>query len=604
MSSFQQRTDDLYRLKTRNLVYQNVDGTYPGKGNVAYTTDTVGSVGWSGVILDASSGISVPGNVELANGSVTVNTTTGLLSANYGIAAVGGITTDIIKTKAIQLQNQTNPIVVSQLFDTYDVSGVETMTWTNNNLVSEPISGWNARISPAPQIFRTVDVTGLSGANLVMAQNMNNLLSILLGRQCYVAAITNSTSLAAVFNTTVGIRFTIRGPSPSTATNSFTVTQTGFPTAAITYTDLATKINAAYSASTLGPANIFKAGYNQTSRVFDISVNSTSYQFSYSDISTNGTGQMYFKHLYYNTWAPNTFISDVSSQVLGDLIVLSPAAPVVAPSQVTGGTYDVSCRLVLPPVPSWSQIAIANTCIYWCVSGSAFPAYPNAVIPASQTTYMMTGLTASTKYNVALSYRSLYDESAIGPSLTFTTTVGLGNYLFSGPPSQVFSVDVTEDSNWLETPSYGVATVNYAKQYVSNVKYTVATVYAAIYGDTFSDLTNINQINSVTIDFYAGVNAAGSDVRFFTGPNPNQNILYIPGSDTIEADYGDAYGVGGTMTIYPDADGLDMLHEIFNAGEDGVIDTTKNISFGWFCSRGGAIRNCEVTGLSVVYAVA
>jgi hypothetical protein len=165
-------------------------------------------------------------------------------------------------------------------------------------------------------------------------------------------------------------------------------------------------------------------------------------------------------------------------------------------------------------------------------------------------------------------------------------------------------VDVTQDPNWLETPSYGVANVNYNKQYVSNVKYTVASVFASIFGSSFSDLTNINQINSVTIDFYAGVNAVGSDVRFFTGPNPNQNILYTPGDTTIDSDYGDAHGVGGTITIYPDADGIDMLHEIFNADEKGVIDTTKNITFGWFASRGGAIRNCEVTGLSVVYVVA
>jgi hypothetical protein len=239
-----------------------------------------------------------------------------------------------------------------------------------------------------------------------------------------------------------------------------------------------------------------------------------------------------------------------------------------------------------------------------CVSGTPFPIYPREIIPASQRTYIITGLTSSTTYNVALSYRSAYDESAKGPTLTFTTAIGLTPYFSSESFSQVYSVDVTEDSNWLETPSYGVANVNYAKQYVSNVKYTVATVYAAIYGNTFSDLANINQINSVTIDFYSGVNAVGSDVRFFTGPNPNQNILYTPGDATIEAEYDDVYGVGGTITIYPDADGIDMLHEIFNAGEDGVIDTTKNISFGWFCSRGGAIRNCEVTGLSVVYAVA
>ena len=601
MSSFQQRTDDLYRLKTRNLVYQNVDGTYPAKGNVAYTQDTVGSVGWSGVILDASGNMIVPGNVELGDGSVMVNTTTRKLTANYGINVVGGITTDSIQTRAIKLQNQTSDNVISQLYDT-STNGVETLTWSNNNLAAEPISGWTARLTPAPQIFRTVDISGLSGATLVLAQNMNNLLSILLSRQCFVAAITNSTARAAVFNTTIGIQFTIYPPTGPTAV--FSVIQAGNPTSAVTYTQLAANINSVCLSVAPSFATVFKAGFNETNNIFDISVNSTNYKFSYNDITTNGSGQMYFKHLWFGTWAPGIQISDVSSQVQGDLSVLSPSAPVLSPSLITGNTYDVSCQITLPSVPTSSPIAIANTCIYWCISGSAFQSYPTVIVPASSTKYTITGLTPNTTYIVALSYRSLYDESAIGPSLTFTTTVGLGNYLFSGPPSQVFSVDVTEDSNWLETPSYGVATVNYAKQYVSNVKYTVATVYAAIYGDTFSDLTNINQINSVTIDFYAGVNAAGSDVRFFTGPNPNQNILYIPGSDTIEADYGDAYGVGGTMTIYPDADGLDMLHEIFNAGEDGVIDTTKNISFGWFCSRGGAIRNCEVTGLSVVYAVA
>ena len=596
MSSFQQRTDDLYRLKTRNLVFQNVDGTYPAKGNIAYTKDTVGSIGFSSVVLDSSGNMTVPGNVDFGNGAVTVNTTTRKLNVNYGINVVGGTVTDSISSKAIILENQTQSSVISQLYDT-TTNNVETLTWRNNNLVSEPISGWDAKLTPAPLIFRTVDISGLSGTNLVMAQNMNNLLSILLTRQCFVAAITNSTTRSAVFNTTVGIQFKIYGPS---VTQLFNIVQSGSLTTAVTYTELAARINNACPA----PYNtFFKAGYNTTTNLFDISVNSPSYQFSYSDISTNGSGQLYFNHLYFNTWTPNTIISRASSNVLGDLIVLSPSAPIFPPTRVTGATYDVSCQIQLPVIPSSSPITIANTCIYWCVSGTPFPTFPNAIIPASQSRYTITGLTSLTTYNVALSYRSAYDESAKGPSLTFTTVFGLTPYTSSESYSQVFSVDVTQDPNWLETPSYGVANVNYTKQYVSNVKYTVASVFAAIFGGSFSDLANINQINSVTIDFYAGVNAVGSDVRFFTGPNPNQNILYTPGDTTIEPEYDDAYGVGGTITIYPDADGIDMLHEIFNAGEDGVIDTAKNISFGWFCSRGGAIRNCEVTGLSVVYVV-
>jgi len=600
MSSFQQRSDDLYRLKTRNLVFQNVDGTFPAKGNVAYTKDTVGSLGWSSVILDGSGNLTVPGNVDFGGGSVTVNTTTGKLNANYGINVVGGTTTDIVTTRAVVLKNQAQESIVSQLYDT-TINNVETLAWSNNNLVSEPISGWNAKLTPAPQIFRTVDISGLTGATLVLAQNMNNLLSIMLSRQCFVAAITNSTIRAAVFNTTVGIQFDI---SNGATKATFSVIQSGAPNSALTYTTLADNINSAFFRVAPTISSGVRANFNTTTNVFDISATSTNFQFSYRDISTNGTGQLYFRHLWFNTWQPNVLIGRVATTVPGDFAVLSPSAPISAPSLITGGTFDISCQLQLPVPPSSSPIAIANTCIYWCVSGSSFTTYPNAIIPASATTYTITGLQQSTSYIVALSYRSIYDESALGPTLTFKTAVGLGFYLFEGPTSQVYSVDVTVDANWLETPSYGVATVNYAKQYVSNVKFTVATVYAAIYGDTFSDLTNINQINSVTIDFYAGVNAVGSDVRFFTGANPNQNILYTPGDETIDAEYDDAYGVGGTMTIYPDADGIDMLHEIFNAGEDGTIDMNKNISFGWFCSRGGGIRNCEVTGLSVVYVVA
>ena len=602
MSSFQQRTDDLYRLKTRNLIFQNVDGTFPAKGNVAFTKDTVGSLGWSSIVLDNAGGLTVPGNVSLGDGSVTVDTTTRQLSANYGLGVVGGITTDAITSNNVSFISQASSSIISNMYDTNDANGVETLTWVNNSLNIEPISGWSSRIKVAPYIFRTVDTSTLTGTTLILAQNMNALLNILLNQRCFVSSITSSTTFAAVFNTTIAIKFTVIPPAGSLPRLDFTVSQPGNSAAAVTYSALADSINGAYFAaggSMVNPAII--ARFNTVNNLFSIN-SSAGYTFSYNDVSNNGSGQMFFKHLWIDSWVPSVSTSNILSTVRGDLAVAMPSTPIAAPKQVVGGTFDICCQLVLLPPPA-SVIPIVKTCIYWCLSGSPFPVYPNAIIDASNTLYTIDGLIPNTTYNVALSYRSVYDESALGPILTFKTAVRLGRYTFSGPTSQAFSVDVTEDPNWLSTPSYGVANVNYNKQYVSGVKFTVATVFAAIYNDTFSDLANINQINEITIDFYTGVIAVGSDVRLFTGSNPNRNILFTPDT-TIDPQYGDAYGIGGSMTIYPDADGIDMLYEIFNADDDGVIDMTKNINFGWFCSRGGGLRNCEVTGFSVVYIVA
>jgi hypothetical protein len=155
-------------------------------------------------------------------------------------------------------------------------------------------------------------------------------------------------------------------------------------------------------------------------------------------------------------------------------------------------------------------------------------------------------LVQNTNYNVAISYRSAYDESPRGGILTFKTQANssFAPY-FQGTGSLVYSVDITQDANWLATPSYGISNVNYNKPYANNVKFTVATVFSAIYTGTLADLTNISQIQSVQLVFYAGVDGIPTDARFFVGGNPQQNVIYAPDSVTVESQYGDANGVGG-----------------------------------------------------------
>jgi hypothetical protein len=279
-----------------------------------------------------------------------------------------------------------------------------------------------------------------------------------------------------------------------------------------------------------------------------------------------------------------------------------PSTPTAAPT--VSGVPDISnCTIILPSLPS-TPIAIQNVGVYWCLSGSAFSSSPNAIIPASQATYRITDLESGGTYSVALSYRSLYDESPRGPVLIFRT-IPLSNSAraMSSSNINVYAVEITEDVNWLSTPSYGVSMINYGKQYMSNVKFTVATVFSAIWKDTLADLTNISQIQSVTIDLYAGATTATTGARFFTGTNPLTNILYSESdSGSVDIKYGDAVGLGGSINIYPDVDGINMLSQIFNADADGNIGIGKNMVFGWYCTQGG-LRNCEMTRFNVIYMV-
>jgi hypothetical protein len=606
MASFQQRTDDLYRLKTRNLVYQNVDGSYPGKGAIAFAKDTVGSVSWSPVTADASGNLTVPGTTSLGfNGSVTVDGVTGILNAANNVNVQGNLNTAAMTTNALNLSNTTTPTVVSQLIDS-NYKGNEALMWYNANNQAEPISGWAATLAPAPFVFRKVDISGLTGATRTLANNMNFLLELFQSRVCFVNALSSSTAFAAVFNTTVAIKFTIK--DGGNVTYPFTVIQTGNMSQAIEYSVLAASIKTAWNNTYTAVQDKFFTTFNSSTNVFDISA-APGYSFNYDDVSTNGTGQLYFNHIGFPTWTPNTYITKLSTTILGDIAVPLPPTP-AAPSVSVNGLLARSCTIVIPQ-PQILPNPVQRACIYWCVSGSAFPPYPVGVIPIGTTPYVITGLTPSTNYKIAISYRNAYDESALSSSLSITTPFApaFSSYALSEEPviasdggGGIYSVDITLDPNWLSTPSYGVSPANYTKQYANNVKFTVATLFSAIYTSTLSDLTSVRQIQSITLDFYAGTNASPTDARFFVGGNPNRNIIYAPDEATVEPLYdGDRYGVGGQMTIYPDVDGIDMIREIFNATADDSIDTSKNIVFGWFSARNGGIRNCEVIGFTVVY---
>jgi hypothetical protein len=596
--SFQRRTDDLYLLKTRNLVFENVDGTFPVKGALAYTTNKVGAVGFSTVTADGSGNLTIPGTTTMgANAYVVVDGDTGLLTATQDVDIYGKLTVyNTAQVNALELLNTTDSVSVSQLYDS-TVDGVETLNWSNAAGVSEPISGWNAKLTPSPFIFRTVDISGLTGATLIMAQNQNALLTLFQQRGVFLTQLTSDPTLAAVFNTTVAITFRVTPTVGASVDIPFSVP--GNQALTVSYAELAERINVAainilFGYTDLGLDASYVAVGTTGTFTFTVYPDTT---LEFVDSTTNGTAQLFLNHLN-TTFLTNTpYTTNQASATVQDFTVVMPATPIAAP---TIESYDISnCTIGIPAFPS-TPIAIQNIGIYWCLSGTAFSSSPNAIISADTESYTITGLSGGATYNIALSYRSLYDESPIGPSAQVKT---FGSYLVPHLQSglSVYAVEVTEDVNWLSTPSYGTSTINYGKQYMSNVKFTVATVFSAIWTDTLGDLTNLSQIQSVTIDFYAGAATAVTNARFFTGTNPLANILYS-GPSSVEPKYGDAVGLGGSAIIYADAGGIDMLREIFNADKEGNIGVGKNMVFGWYSTQGG-LRNCEMTRFNVIYTV-
>ena len=128
--SFQRRTEDLYLLKTRNLVFENVDGSFPVKGALSYTTNTAGALGFSTVTADSAGNLTIPGTTRMgANGGyVVVDGETGILTANQDVLIYGKLAVEnTAEVNALNLVNTNDISVISQL-DDRTIAGVETLT--------------------------------------------------------------------------------------------------------------------------------------------------------------------------------------------------------------------------------------------------------------------------------------------------------------------------------------------------------------------------------------------------------------------------------------------------------------------------------------------
>lgn len=86
MASALRRTDELQRLKTRNLILQNTNASYPIAGAIVYIDSSMGHVGTStGITISGTGDITTTGNIACNN-----------ITASGGITAAGNIACDNI----------------------------------------------------------------------------------------------------------------------------------------------------------------------------------------------------------------------------------------------------------------------------------------------------------------------------------------------------------------------------------------------------------------------------------------------------------------------------------------------------------------------------
>ena len=78
------------RLKTRGLIYQNPDGSYPATDAVPFVADNLGTIGFSPVGVDVSGNMTVPGNLVVDGGT----TVSGNLVVDGGTTVSGNLVVD------------------------------------------------------------------------------------------------------------------------------------------------------------------------------------------------------------------------------------------------------------------------------------------------------------------------------------------------------------------------------------------------------------------------------------------------------------------------------------------------------------------------------
>ena len=467
------------------------------------------------------------------------------------------------------------------------------LLWEDNAGNVEPISGWSAILDPTGCVVANpykvppgAAVAGpldpLSGTIIAELTSVVNLLLNRLNARGAFLSIAPITYPSITFQNAQSI--TLVWASVATPPLNMDVTIgpiSGVKTLNTLVALLNTKLITASTPLVIASSPLQFSIINPTNPSVTLSCIGA-YTYSITDgTSVPGTAYLFMNHLGININSAVSYVNRVfTASLVGNTIGPTGIgqAPLIPP---------------LPPAPIVSVVSITPTSITITWSGYTDPNVTafgisnngNTVAVLTTQTYTVTGLTTGVPYTLNVYPLSTYD---VGPAGSVTKTIN------------VVTLDITTTDSWTPTPNAG--------PFGSNTEIGVASVGTGIWTNKLTQLRNINQIQSISLQYFSSINTSSAYISdtIFYATNQNSLIFYAYGQRL--AGFSWAVGSpGGSNTvpgpqIIPGPD--NRYYNIFNADvTTGAIDITKTMQFFWWCGYPGQrLSNCTMTGFTVTYA--
>lgn len=574
MASHLRRTDDLERLKTRSIVLQNSDGTYPATNGAMYVS--------TGGTVAVSASATVDGSGNLVCKTATVGTGGGgtptVLTVNgnalvHGNATVTGfgpgrgtVGTDYVDIISHDPSN--NPTYLYALHNT--------LMWQDERHRANNLLGWKSRMDPSGGFVYTELSSAAPSSQIVSA--LNDFFKLLSSRHAFVT-YTPLIVPDISFNQPRSIAFSSFLASNTAQRVNYTFTQPAGDTNVIA---VLTNLNNQLEANGLA----LRFTYNSGTGIVTISP-SAGFGFAVGNVSTYGSASLFLAHLGISdisgdfNYTSDISGADISGGVTGMTVPSAPAAPSNAINITTSG-FTVTIPTAVPP------IRFINIYLNGVSQGQT---------SINAGSYTFFALRPNTPYTVQATFLSDYDESSLSTALTVTTAPIITSY----------------SVNMLTQP--GSAVTPYTGRPVNYTNVTVATVGTAAWP---ANLTQVSQIKSVEMQYYSGFSVWNpyydSDARFVINPDANGDGIdvYYAYSNRVNPVPGDVTAVGspnpvgpGPSLVVPDSTVFadqTTLQRLFGVGGNTDTIDKSNRNFAWFCGYPASfIQNCQMTKFIINY---
>ncbi len=586
MASNLRRTDDLHRLKVRELVLQDKGGKYPTDGGIPYISNTTGLVAVSSgaTVDDAGNMITdtlVVGNEDNIGNSLEVNGNASVLGPG---ASRGILSTDYLNLVSHDPPNLNTSLLVQN----------NSLYWQNVAGQMQDVFGAAKQLIPDVSLTQLDSAPGVTSLSTVITQ-LNTLIKALSDHHVCVTY----TPLAPVrmpIQTAQAVLFRTY-PTPPTPTTTPTLVNTvtiTFDNASspVELDTIVSKLDSAFTANGMPLSATISGGQVTLTPL-------SGYSFDWRDGGSPGSGFRFSSHIGFDGFTTGqTYPISPATSISGTTLsgtVSQPSVPSAPSVPTLGGTTSTSITVSVTPGGS------GETAILYLDDKSVL-----AIGITTSWTYTFTGLTPKTKYKIKATYANKYDEGGFSGELIAET--------LSLSPTALNLFDPAYSQYVTATPyTGGIAN----GVYIPVLKITPGFWPAA--------LTQVSQIQYISLNFWSQINVGNyydSDARLVLNltqsPSTETPIFYsYRNRITVPSDPSNTYNWVGSPDQGPSpgpslvANAPEIISEqgilrrIFSDGIDlTTIDKTKVLQFCWYCGYPATyINNCIMTAFTIYYII-